>query len=220
MDAIQHLKLRMLARVEGFLEANPIGERAADAVVGEFMARLARMRALGQQQLEGAGHQKASTARHRELRQLMIAEPLRHLARIGQSLRGEDDVLAAKLCRPAKDLSYQEFIALVRSTVDTAREHQDLLRGRGMAEGLIDDLSARLVMYTEVLSDSNADRRAHTGARAELRLLGPRLMQMVRQLDGIVLYQFRQRPELLGAWKSARVIGWPARATRLEQPAA
>jgi hypothetical protein len=44
-------------------------------------------------------------------------------------------------------------------------------------------------------------------------------MRMLHQLDGIVLYRFRDQPELQGAWKSARNIAWPLPEGRPEAPA-
>jgi hypothetical protein len=35
-------------------------------------------------------------------------------------------------------------------------------------------------------------------------------MVLVRQLDGLVVFHFRDKPDLLGAWKSARNVAWPA----------
>lgn len=35
------------------------------------------------------------------------------------------------------------------------------------------------------------------------------LMRMLRQLDGIIVYRYRDQPEVLGAWQSARNIAWP-----------
>ena len=46
------------------------------------------------------------------------------------------------------------------------------------------------------------------------------------KLDGIVGYQFRDKPEILGAWESARNVAWPVAGAKpeagikLEKPAA
>ncbi len=34
-------------------------------------------------------------------------------------------------------------------------------------------------------------------------------MRLLQQLDGIVVYRYRDKPELMGAWTSARIIAWP-----------
>ena len=45
-------------------------------------------------------------------------------------------------------------------------------------------------------------------------------MRMLQQLDGIVLYRYRDQPERMGAWASARNIAWPlGEAVKPEVPA-
>jgi hypothetical protein len=53
-------------------------------------------------------------------------------------------------------------------------------------------------------------RAAHVGARAELDAVGSEIMLIVRQLDALNRFRFRQDAESLAAWKSARDIAWPA----------
>jgi phage terminase Nu1 subunit (DNA packaging protein) len=77
-----------------------------------------------------------------------------------------------------------------------------------------------LKAYEQSVQDANPGRRAHTGARAELTSLAKELMRLLQQLDGIVLYRYRDKPELLGAWDSARNIAWPlGEAVKPEAPA-
>ncbi|MBK6781755.1 MAG: hypothetical protein IPG75_19780 [Gemmatimonadetes bacterium] len=71
------------------------------------------------------------------------------------------------------------------------------------------DPKTLLEAYEGALKEAGAGRRAHTGARAEMQVLGRELMRMVRQLDGIVQYHYRAQPEVLGAWASARNFAWP-----------
>lgn len=72
------------------------------------------------------------------------------------------------------------------------------------------ELKTLLAEYEQAVSDAHAGRRSHTGARSEMQGLIRELMQMVRHLDGTVAFHFRGQPELLGAWKSARNVAWPA----------
>jgi hypothetical protein len=91
----------------------------------------------------------------------------------------------------------------------TVKENHDLLRANGMAEGAEEELSSLVAEYDKAVSDANGGRRAHTGARAELHEFRRELTQLVRQLDGMVVFHFRDKPEVLGAWKSARNVAWP-----------
>jgi hypothetical protein len=50
------------------------------------------------------------------------------------------------------------------------------------------------------------------GARAKLPAVLHEMMQLLKRLDGINRYRFRDDRELLDAWKLARDVGWPGSA--------
>jgi hypothetical protein len=83
--------------------------------------------------------------------------------------------------------------------------------GDGLAE-----LKTQFAEYQRSIGDANLARRTHTGAQAALRVLAREIMTMVQQLDGIVGYQFQGKPEVLGAWESARNVAWPTATVKLE----
>ncbi len=49
-------------------------------------------------------------------------------------------------------------------------------------------------------------------------------MRLVQNLDGIIGLRFEEKPEMLGAWRSARNVAWPeveaGRPPEGERPAA
>ena len=201
--------LVMLGRLQDFLRAYPLGDVPSDNVVAQFMAKLDRLRALVAQQREGEVARAAQNGKHRELRRRITAGPLRHLARIALALEAEFAEVAAALQQPVRRLSMNEFLVTAQGIAATVQAQHDLLRARGMGPRMMEDLNGLLQEYEQAVHGANAGRRAHTGARAELRSLGRELIQMARQLDGIVVYHFRGNPEVLGAWKSARNVAWP-----------
>ncbi|MEO8635676.1 MAG: hypothetical protein ABI587_10415 [Gemmatimonadales bacterium] len=209
MDGALLLVLMMLGRLEDFLRAYPLGDGPSEQVVARFIERLGRLRALMAQQRDGTVAREAQNKKHRELRRQLTAGPLRHLARIGGALEGEFAEVAAALRQPVRRLSMDEFLGTAQSIAVMAEAQHDLLRARGMGPEALDDLGGQLTEYEQAVHGANAGRRAHTGARAELRSLGRELIQMARQLDGIVEYHFRDNPEVLGAWKSVRNVAWP-----------
>ena len=89
------------------------------------------------------------------------------------------------------------------------KAHRDLFLASGMSPESLEELNRQLAAYQEEVGEANAGRRAHTGARAELRAVTRQLMRLLKQLDGIVVYRFRDRADLLGSWKSARNVAWP-----------
>jgi len=209
MEGTLQLKLAMQVRLVDFLRAYPFGDEPADQVVARFKEKVARQQALVAQQQDGAAAREAQTGKHSELRLRIIQLPLRHLAGVAASLEGEQPDLAAAIVKSVHGVSGQSFLAALRSITATIQAQHDVLRARGMAEETLPTLAAMLAEYEQAVSDANAGRRAHTGARAEMHTLGRELMLLVRQLDGLVVFHHREKPDLLGAWKSARNVAWP-----------
>jgi hypothetical protein len=89
------------------------------------------------------------------------------------------------------------------------KRNHDLLRASGMTEGTEDELNAPITEYDQTVSEAYSSRRAHTGVRAELRSLSRELRQLVRQLDGIVVYRLRDNQGRLGTRVRARNVAWP-----------
>ncbi len=209
MDGRLQLKLAMLARLQDFLRAYPLGDGPADEVVARFTEKIGRLRALMAQQQDGELARGAETGKHRMLRQKLSQLPLRHLARIASSLGDEHAELAAALGQDMRSISGERFIAAAQSIATTIQAQHDLLRSHGMAEGTLENLTGLLEDYAQAVRDGNAARRAHIGARAQMFQLGAELMRHARQLDGIVVYRFHENAELLATWRSARNIAWP-----------
>lgn len=139
----------------------------------------------------------------------MLQVPVRHLLRIAKSVAATHPEIAGGLNRPVFRKGEQAFLASVRAIAEEATAQRDIFIQHGMSEEVLGELSQMLEAYEQGIHEANAGRRAHTGASAELRGLSKELMRMLQQLDAIVLYRFRDRPELLGAWASARNIAWP-----------
>ncbi len=170
---------------------------------------VARIRVLVAQQEDGQVARTASNGKRLALRREITQIPLRHRSGVAASLEGERPELAAALRRPVHAMSGALFLSAAQSIAATIQEHHDLLCSHGMAEEIPQELNALVAEYQQAESDANAGRRAHTGARTELRELSRELTRLIRQLDGVVVFHFRDKPEVLGAWKSARNVAWP-----------
>jgi hypothetical protein len=209
MDMILQLKLAMLVRVLDFLQAFPLRDEPADLVVARFQEGVTRFQVLVAQEQDGSVARQAQTGRHKQLRRKITRSPLHHLAAIAGSLEAEFPQVAAAVRQSVHNVGAQVFLATVRSITSVVEANHDVLRSHGMAEGTLEELKALTADYEKATRDANAGRRAHTGARAEMHALSRSLMQLLRQLDGMVVYRFRDQPEILGAWKSARNVAWP-----------
>lgn len=209
MDGKLQVQLTTLVRILDFLLAYPFGDSPAARVVTRYGEGVARLRALVAQQREGVVTRTVEVSRRQELRRRMVRGPLRHLARVAAGLEAAQPQLAAAIGQPVRKLSGELFLATAHSIATTAEANQALLREEGLSEGTLTDLKELLAAYETALKEAGAGRRAHTGARAEMQVLGRDLMRMVKQLDGIVQYHYRAQPEVLGAWASARNFAWP-----------
>ena len=209
MNFTTRLMIVMWTRLADFLRAFPLADEPADQVVARFMEKLERAQFLAGLHEEGKVTRKAETRRHKSVRARMVRYPLRHVAAVATSLDLEHASVADALMQTTRKMPAPLFIATARSIEATVKEQHDLLRKNGMAEGTQEELSSLVVEYEQAVSDANAGLRAHTGARAELRTLRKELKQLVKQLDGIVVYRFRDNPDRLGAWVSARNVAWP-----------
>jgi hypothetical protein len=79
----------------------------------------------------------------------------------------------------------------------------------GLSEEGLAEVKGQVGAFEKSVIEGAAGRRAHTGARAELRILVKELMRRVQMLDGIIVLRFRDKAETLGAWESARNVAWP-----------
>ena len=210
MDGRMQLKLAMFGRLQNFLQTYPPGDEPATQVVARFTEGLRRLRALVVEQQQGEGEREAQHAKQRELRERMSGGPLRHLSRIGRSLDSEQAEVTVALVRRTQVMSHERFRATVRNVVATIEREHDLLRANGMAERTLDELNGLIAEYEQAARDANAGLLVHTGARGEMQALSRELMQVVRQLDGIVVYHAGKDAKILSAWRSARNVAWPA----------
>ena len=209
MNINLRVKVAMAVRVRDLLLANPFGDAPADQVSAQFVEKVGRAQAMLTQQEAGEMASRTSTRHRRLLRREMLRLPVRHLLKIAKSVAAEHPEVASGLRRPAFGRSEEVFQASVRAIAREAESHRALFLEHGMSEESLEELSQMLQAYEAAVHDSNAGRRAHTGARAELKAVTRDLMRLLQQLDGIVLYRFRDRPDLMGAWESARNIAWP-----------
>ena len=191
---------------DSLLRTKPFGAEQADAVVLRFEGLVTRSLALIELQETGDQAAQASATTRAGLRGKLRGESLRHLVEIGKAAATD------KLKLPGGSINEARFRALAHTILAEAKSNEALFLRHGMWAGAIAELTARLEEYDRASADGHAGRAAHTGARAELKVLGVTLIAMVKQLEGMMLIRFRQDPNLKGAWASARNVAWPAPA--------
>ena len=205
-------------KVRDLLLAHPFGTSAGDQFAGQFVEKVNRAQALFTQQEAGEAAASTSTEYRKSLRQQILAVPARHLAKISRAVAAAHPEISAGHRLTALHRSQPQFVAKIEVMLQEAQANLPLYVEQGLSEESLQELAQLLKAFQESIGQSNAARRAHTGARKELQTLGKELMQMLAQLDGMMVYRLRNQPELQGAWESARNVAWPAPQAKAEAP--
>jgi len=207
-----------LVKVRDFLLAYPFGSNPADQVAGKFVEKVNRAQALFTQQEAGELVSATSTEYRKSIRRQIVAVPARHVAKISKAVAAAHPEISVGHAISDLGRSQAKFVAKVEVMLQEAQANLPLYIEHGLSEESLQELAQLLKAFQESIGQSNAGRRAHTGAQKELKELGRELMQMLGQLDGMMLYRLRNQPELQGAWESARNVAWPAPQAKLEAP--
>jgi hypothetical protein len=202
-------KLEMAARVRDFVRAHPDANPGHTAAAERLAERLARAEGLAQQAVAGRQAVSGAIAARGKLRE-QIAVTLALLAGLAREAAREEPDLSAGIARPSGSASNQAFLTRGRVAAATATTHRELLQRYGMPETFPDDLGRMLGEFEAALNGKHAGQAAHVGAHADLEAVTAEVMQLVRQLDALNQFRFRNDAESLGAWRSARNVPWPA----------
>ena len=205
------LKLEMATRARDFGHDHPDTNPGYVAAVARLEERLARAEALAQQEVAGRQAVVGAVANKDQLRR-QVYTTLRLLAGVAVPAALEEPGLNAGIPRPRLHGSNQEFLTLARVAETAATAHRDVLVRHGMPDTFLESLGAMLDRFEAVLNDKHAGRSAHVGARAELDAVTAEIMAVVKLLDALNQFRFRNDAESLGAWRSARNVAWPVPA--------
>jgi hypothetical protein len=174
---------------------------------------LARADQLIIQQKSGLGEVRAATVDKRDMRKKLRRTYLPIFTRDGEAAAVERPELARKFELPREALPYLAFRSAVQAILTEAQNQQELLLRHGLVEPAAEVLAKGLADFDRAVERSEAGRRAHVGARAELTAISDELLLKVRQLDGLVRFVFANNAEGLAAWRSSSNIVGPARSS-------
>lgn len=213
------LKIDMAVRVRDFLRANPFGTANGQAVAAQFEEKLARALDLIARVDRGEVTRREAVRRKHSVQRQLRTIPLRHLARIGAAASAEKPELAGQLRMPTQP-NDPEFRAAAGNIAALTTANRELLDRYGLVDRIPEELDRGIAELDRVTAEINEGRMAHTGARMELAELSSGLLGMARQLDGMMLYRYREEPVLRGSWASARNVAWSRGTPKPEAPAA
>ena len=220
MNRIVSRRKQMAESVCVFSDTHPSADPSAAGVVTRLKATVARIAELGGQQKGGLLSYHASAARRTGLRRTIRNNLLRHLVTVANAAAGEKAALLGMFEVPNANLSHARFENDARKMLDQGRAERDLLVQHGLSATLLDDLAAALDEFSVSVRESTTGRQDHILAGAEMRRVSDEIMELVDVIDGINRYRFKDQPELLDAWKSARHVVTGPQTAKDDAPAA
>ena len=186
-----------------FSEANPDPSPGAVIAVTALKDGLERAGEAVERQRSGVLQVRAATARKEELRQTVERTLLPHVARVAQRASREIPELAQTFVFNPGTRTYLAFRTAARGMAAEAETHKELLVKYGLAETVFENLLQALDQFDAAVESGQQGRQMHVGASAEISAVADEVVEIVRVLDGLNRYRFRNDPKLLAAWDSA-----------------
>jgi len=218
MNAGVRRKLDLGAKVVEFTLAHPFTEPASVAVATRLEEKVAHGKELVVQQRTGQLGARSANARRNKIRFGALMTLLRLLVRVAEVAAKELPELAGRIKLPPQDGSHQAFLAAATMMVAEAASHRELLVKHGLAESLLDDLDRALAEYEAAANGALGAARARVTARLELKRVATEMVEIIKILDALNRYRFRDEEQLLGAWLSASNVLGPFRTAVKPDP--
>jgi hypothetical protein len=186
-----------------FSEVNPDPSPGAVIAVNALKDGLERGGKAVERQRSGVLQVRAATARKEELRRTVERTLLPHVARVAQRASREIPELAQTFVFNPGTRTYLAFRTAARGMAAEAETHKELLVKYGLAETVFENLIQALDQFDAAVESGKQGRQLHVGASAEISAVADEVVEIVRVLDGLNRYRFRNDPKLLAAWDSA-----------------
>ncbi len=199
-------KLETIVRVIGHCETNPDDNTGFTALLNGLKETRGRFEDLVAQQRLGQLDSKAATSRRAKLRARIHHHMLVPLARVADSAEAEDPEVGTLFRLPRVNGRTLVWRTAARSMVAEAQARKDLFTRHGLTEAMLAELVTALDQFDDATDRGNSGRGAHVGATAELAEVIRDGMRKVDVLDGLNLYRFRDDPERLATWESAKNV--------------
>ncbi len=208
----------MAVRVRDYSRAHPSADASYASVLSRLESSITRMEELAGQQQGGFLSKHSSTVRRQELRRRLHGGLLRHLVTIAHDAASENPAITEMFTLPPANATNRAFQTLARKMLEQGQAEKELLAKHGLADKLLDDLTAAVTEFDASVAETNEGLQDHVLARAELDKVSADVMLLVGMLDGLNRYRFDRDPQLLAAWESAkRVTSGPA-TEKVENP--
>jgi hypothetical protein len=196
----------MATSVRTFCRAHPSDDTSFTLVLDRLNSTILRIEELATQQESGYVSKHAATERRKDLRRRLQTGLLRHVVTAAEVAGRESVQVAGKFRLPGRSATHAVFRAAASEILGQARVYQEILAKHGLSVALLDDLDTAIKEFDSSLQESSDGKQDHVLARAEMKVLGDEIMQLVGMLDGFNRNRFHRDPELIVAWQSAKRI--------------
>ena len=218
MDAEIRRRFEMGIRALEFSKAHPDPSAGYATAVARLEERLNQAHTLLAVQRAGTIEQSQAVAMKAKLRRFMRRSILRHVAQVAAVASKEEPELVQKFQFPTRNTNYLVFLNAAEGIAREAQARKELLIRHGLAEPVLDSLVQTLEQLNGVSEQGIAAHRTHVGAGAELVIVLRDAAQLVRVLDGLNRYRFRDDALALAEWQSATNVLGPMHFSVVEGP--
>jgi hypothetical protein len=206
METVGRRKLEMATRVVEFARAHPSTEPGHATVLARLEERLARARALLDEEREQSLGTRALNQRRLEIRQEIQSKYLHNLVRVGELVAKERPDLVGKFRLRSASATHLAFLVSTRAMLARAQAEKALFVGNGLAETLLDDLDKLAGDFETAGTAAVTGKRSRVGSRVELQQVAADLIELIKVLDSFNRYRFRADRRLQGEWNIARNV--------------
>jgi hypothetical protein len=206
MDAVTRRQLDMGARALEFSREHPDASPGSALALTGLQDQLKAADALAAEQQDGTRAVRAATARKFELREEMNRSHLLHVARAGKAAAREIPELEQTFQFRRERAPYAEFRTRAQTMAAAADANKEILVRFGLADTSFDALKKSLADFDAATEQWMAGRLTHVAASAKLGAVAAEVVKIVKVMDGLNVYRFRDQPDLLAAWKSASKV--------------
>lgn len=210
MRAVVRRKLEMASRVLEFLRAHPSGDATVEGVIAKLAERIARADTLITQQRAGLIAEHASAARRLELRRGLQSQLLRYLVRVGELAAKVRPELAMRFQLPELNLALVPYLSSVKAMLALAESERELLISVGLSESALAALKREVKEFEDSMEVSQAGRRDHVGASADLGAVTNEVLKLIGMLDAFNQFRYRKDADLLAGWNLVTKVRAPS----------
>ncbi len=210
-------ELEAAARALAFVQAHPSTDPSYTAIVTRLQANVSGADSHAIDQRDGTTNQHAATAQRDAIRAEMQVQ-LRHLARVAEDALADHPELQGAFALPTPGAALKTFTTAARSMLTTATAQEAVLVGLGLGTSFVSDLAQAMATFEATGSGQSSAKLTHVGARVDLEVTASESLHLMKVLDGLHRTRFRDQPDLMAEWLSARHVVAPSRAKQSAEP--